>query len=69
MPTSPIVEDVQEVVAKIDAIILELAELRRRILKPQQLSEENVADRLYGALGHGSRSEYDTDLDWVRFSS
>ncbi|MBI3943685.1 MAG: hypothetical protein HY326_11785 [Chloroflexi bacterium] len=68
IPISLMEEDVQQVVARIDAIILELEELRRRILITQPAPERNITGRLYGALGHGSWSEYDPDLDWIRFS-
>ena len=58
----------ETVVQRIDAIIRELEELRRLVLRePGEPSDESRIEQLYGALGQGDWSEYDPDLDWQRF--
>lgn len=54
---------------KIDTIAHELEELRKAVWMQLQLPDRNLANRLYGALGQGSWDEYDSNLDWQRFSS
>ena len=56
-----------EILRQIDTIIRELQALRRTILAQTQFPAENLAEQLYGALGHGSWEEYDSNLDWQRF--
>jgi len=59
-------------VARIDAIIRELEELRRQLachLEPlAEQKRPSLAHQLYGALGTGSWEEYDSLADWQRFS-
>jgi hypothetical protein len=59
----------ETIVKRIDAILLELQELRRAILVQSQPRNGNLSEQLYGALGQGSWDEYDRDLDWQRFAS
>lgn len=54
----------------IDAIIHELQELRQVVARTQvDLPTDDLAKQLYGALGQGDWSEYDKDLDWLRFNA
>jgi hypothetical protein len=53
----------ETIVKRIDAILLELQELRRAILVQSQPRNANLAEQLYGALGQGSWNEYDSDFD------
>ena len=55
-------------VERIDAIIRELKELRRQFIAPENKSGTGLTDQLFGALGHGSREEYEPDLDWQRLN-
>ena len=60
----------QEIVEKINAIIYELEQLREMVTIPViEKPEMNLTDKLFGALGKGSWSEYDNDLDWRRFDA
>jgi hypothetical protein len=59
----------ETIVKRIDLIVRELQELRRTVLHQAQPPNENLAEKLYGALGQGSWDEYDLHLDWQRFAS
>jgi len=52
--------------ARIESAIHELETLRRQLLVPA-ITAGNLAEQLFGALGHGSWEEYDLNLDWARF--
>jgi hypothetical protein len=41
-----------------------LEALRRQLLLPPPPAAPNLVDQLFGALGHGTRDEYDMDL-WL----
>jgi len=58
------------ILQRIDVIMRELQELRKLVLRTQiEPSPANdLAQQLYGALGHGDWDEYDLDLDWQRFN-
>jgi hypothetical protein len=63
-------QSAEMVLERIDAIMHELGELRRMILRVQiKPAPENLAQQLYGALGQGSWEEYDQHLDWQRFGA
>ncbi|HEX8682521.1 MAG TPA: hypothetical protein VF707_09430 [Ardenticatenaceae bacterium] len=65
----PIAVDTEAIVQRIDAILQELAELRRMVIQSQAYPQgKNLAERLYGSAGQGTWDEYDPDLDWKRFS-
>jgi hypothetical protein len=50
----------EAILQRIDAIIYELAELRKQVVQSQAgLASDDLAQQLYGALGQGSWSEYD----------
>lgn len=68
MSVSPTSLDSRQVVARIDAIIHELETLRRQLTMSPVTAASNLTERLFGALGHGTWDEYDTHLDWLRFS-
>lgn len=56
-------------VQRIDAIIRELEALRRQLTtEPKAIATHNLTEELFGAAGHGTRDEYDSFLDWLRFS-
>ena len=56
------------ILQRIDAIIRELEALRQSVVAVQiSPSSANLAQKLFGALGQGSWTEYDLDLDWQRF--
>jgi hypothetical protein len=58
------------ILQRIDAIMRELGELRQMVLRIQsEPTAGNLAQQLYGALGHGSWEEYDMQLDWQRFGA
>lgn len=58
-----------EIVRRIDAMIRELQLLREMVaIRQLEKSETPLADDLFGVLGRGSWSEYDSDLDWERFN-
>ena len=60
----------EAILQRIDAIIHELAELRKQVAQSQVgLASDDLAQQLYGVLGQGSWSEYDPDLNWQRFSA
>jgi len=61
----------QQIVARIDAMIQELEELRHELLSPEQPDAAGTAiivEELFGAAGQGERGEYD-DMQgvWGRF--
>lgn len=57
------------VLARIDAIIRELYELRGLVTHERPLSPHlGLSYELYGALGQGTWDEYDLNLDWQRFN-
>jgi hypothetical protein len=64
-------QSTEAVLQRIDAIMRELVELREVVLRKQteQPPADNLAQQLYGVLGHGNWNEYDFDLDWQRFNA
>ena len=47
----------------------ELEALRRQLTtEPKAIATHNLTQELFGAAGHGTRDEYDSFLDWLRFS-
>lgn len=56
---------------RIDTIIREMMELREKVARMQSVTDtdEDLAQQLYGAVGHGTWDEYDMDLDWQRFEA
>jgi hypothetical protein len=68
MEAQPLNQSPAEILQRIDAIMRELEELRRAIIRSRaSLPPDDLAQQLYGVLGQGSWSEYDMDLDWQRF--
>ncbi len=60
----------EAILQRIETIMRELAELRQMVLLIQsEPAAGNLAQQLYGALGHGSWEEYDAQLDWQRFGA
>jgi hypothetical protein len=60
----------EAILQRIDAIMRELGELRQMVLHIQsQPTTGDLAQQLYGVLGHGSWEEYDMQLDWQRFGA
>ena len=59
------------ILQRLDRIVAELQLLRQAVAPvqeyPQELSDENIVRQLYGALGQGTKGEYDTLLEWERF--
>jgi hypothetical protein len=54
----------EAILQRIDAIMRELGELRQMALRIQsQPTTGDLAQQLYGVLGHGSWEEYDMQLD------
>jgi hypothetical protein len=63
----PATLDTEAIVQRIDAILQELAALRRMVIQSQlQPQGKNLAERLYGSAGQGTWDEYDPYLDWKR---
>ena len=60
--------DVRQVLERINAVMRELEALRRELLLPTQATPPNMTEQLFGAAGHGTREEYDLNLDWARFA-
>jgi predicted dienelactone hydrolase len=59
----------EAILERIDTISHELQELRRLVTRSQtRPAGENLAEQLFGILGHGSWDEYDQQLDWQRFA-
>jgi hypothetical protein len=57
-----------DILSRIDAIARELEDLRRSVLKATPaVKVDNLTDKLLGALGSESISNYDYNLDWERF--
>lgn len=67
-PMQKVPESPDLILKRIDAIIQKLQELRQVVLVQERSSEGNLAEQLYGALGQGTREEYDAELDWQRFA-
>ena len=67
-PTAP-ADDKEALLARIDAIIRELENLRRLVVQRSSAPAPHLAERLFGALGQGTWDEYDLDIDWLRFGS
>ena len=64
-------EEQQKIVARIDAIIQELEQLRRELIEtaqPDSTDTTGIVEELFGAAGQGEIDEYD-DLQgiWGRF--
>jgi hypothetical protein len=60
----------EAILERIETMMRELAELRQMVLRTQsEPVAGDLAQQLYGALGHGSWEEYDLQLDWKRFSA
>lgn len=59
------------ILQRLDKIAAELYSLRQAVIgaqeHPPESDQEDIVMQLYGALGHGSKSEYDGMLDWERF--
>lgn len=59
------------ILQRLDKIAAELYSLRQAVIGAQARSpesdQEDIVMQLYGALGHGSKGEYDGMLDWERF--
>ena len=63
----PTTVDTEAILQRIDAILQEMAELRRMVIQSQaQPQGTNLAEQLYGSAGQGTWDEYDRDLDWKR---
>ena len=61
--------ETEVILQRIDATIRELEGLRKALLRSQEeVTENDLARQLYGALGQGDWDEYDPDLDWQRFA-
>ena len=60
----------EAILQRIETLMRELAELRQMVLRIQsEPAAGDLAQQLYGALGHGSWEEYDLRLDWQRFAA
>jgi hypothetical protein len=57
----------ETILKRIDAIIQELEALRKIVVTTQAPPQNNLAEKLFGALGPGTWAEYDLDLEWQRF--
>jgi len=58
------------ILRRIDAIIRELELLRSLVSASEtQQPTEDLAQKLFGILGHGNWEEYDLKLDWQRFEA
>jgi len=59
------------ILQRLDKIAAELYSLRQAVIGAQEhvpeSDQEDIVMQLYGALGHGSKDEYDMMLDWDRF--
>jgi hypothetical protein len=66
MQTSPSTIDREQMLTRIESAIRELETLRRQLIEPV-VTVGNLAEQMFGALGHGSWEEYDLNLDWARF--
>ncbi|GAB4542805.1 MAG: hypothetical protein Kow0063_35280 [Anaerolineae bacterium] len=64
---SQLLRSPEAILERIEAIMRELAELRQMVLRIQpEPAAGDLAQQLYGALGHGSWEEYDLpDFDQV----
>ena len=63
-------ESPEAILQRIETIMRELAELRQMVLHIQsEPAAGDLAQQLYGVLGHGSWEEYDVQLDWQRFGA
>jgi len=61
-------QSAEAILRRIDAIVRELGELCEMGVDVQpEPPTENLAQQLYGAVGHGTWEEYDLELDWRRF--
>jgi hypothetical protein len=58
----------RQAIERIDAMMRELYIMRRDLTSPKPKTTTSITEQLFGALGKGSRDEYDMDLDWKRFS-
>ena len=57
------------ILKRIDAIVIELQELRQVVLISQQSPDQDLATELYGSWGHGTWEECEPGIDWQRFSN
>ncbi len=61
----------QNVLDRLDVIVAELQLLRQTVAvlqeEQQETPKENIVMQLYGALGQGTKDEYDSMLEWERF--
>lgn len=63
-------QSLEAILQQIDTIMRELGELRQMVLRIQSKpTTGDLAQQLYGVLGHGSWEEYDMRLDWQRFGA
>ncbi len=62
--------DTRQMLTQVEAMIRELQIIRGQLVQllPLASSEAGLTDRLFGAAGHGTPDEYDSFLDWERFS-
>lgn len=60
-PTAP-VDEKEALLARIDAIIRELKDLRRLVVQQSPAPAPHLTERLFGALGQGTWDEYDLDI-------
>jgi hypothetical protein len=58
----------RQAIERIDTMMRELYMMRRDLTLPKPHTTTSITDQLFGALGKGTRDEYDMDLDWKRFS-
>lgn len=70
MSVQPVVQSPETILRRLDAILRELQDLRDMVAhSPVNATAGNLAQQLYGALGHGTWDEYDPTLDWQRFNA
>jgi|YNPBryantNP2012_1023418.scaffolds.fasta_scaffold26612_2 hypothetical protein len=66
-PKYPVL-DTRQVIERIDAMMRELAAIRRQLSTlPNVAAVSGLTQELFGAAGKGTRDEYDLQLDWKRF--
>jgi hypothetical protein len=66
-PKYPVL-DTRQVIERIDAMMRELAAIRRQLSTlPNVAAVSGLTQELFGAAGKGTHDEYDLQLDWKRF--
>lgn len=58
----------EAILRRIETIMRELETLRQTVLAGAAPRGNKPAQQLFGALGTGSWSEYDVNLDWQQFT-